>query len=231
MGIADTIAALEERIARACAKAGRKREEVRLMGVSKFHGRELVAEAWSAGLRLFGESRVQEAAAKFEGFRERYPGTELHLIGSLQRNKARSAARLFDVVQSIDRDDLVDELAKHAVSRSAPLGALLELNAGEESKSGYRDADSLFRGAEKLVAAPGLAPCGLMTIAPLSGGEAAARNAFRALVRVQRELSRRFPEANWSCLSMGMSGDFEAAIEEGATLIRIGTAIFGERQP
>jgi pyridoxal phosphate enzyme (YggS family) len=239
MGMADRIAAVEERVDRACARAGRKRDEVRLMGVTKFQPRDSIVEAWNAGLRLFGESRVQEASAKFEGFREQYPGTELHLIGTLQRNKAKSAALLFDGIQSLDRDELIDELGKHTVSRNAslgtpPLGALLELNAGEASKSGYRDADSLYRGAEKLLAAPALIPRGLMIIAPLSHGDAAgtaARTAFRALARAQQELYRRFPEADWSCLSMGMSGDYETAIEEGSTLVRIGTAIFGERLP
>jgi uncharacterized pyridoxal phosphate-containing UPF0001 family protein len=111
-----------------------------------------------------------------------------------------------------------------------PLSLLLELNAGEESKSGYRGEDALLRGAEKLLAAPGLAARGLMIMAPLTGGTAAARRAFRSLAALQGRLQARFPEGDWSCLSMGMSGDFEIAVEEGSTLVRIGTAIFGERE-
>ncbi|MDR1909837.1 MAG: YggS family pyridoxal phosphate-dependent enzyme [Spirochaetaceae bacterium] len=236
MNIAGRIAQVEERIERACDRAGRRREDIRLMGVSKFQPREALEAAWDAGLRLFGESRVQEASVKFEGFRETRPGAELHLIGSLQRNKARAALRLFDVIQSADRDELIAELEKQAASRTSPLGVLLELNAGEETKSGYRDEDSLFRGAERLLAAGGLLPLGLMTMAPPAepgspAGESAVRGAFRALVHAQGELLKRFPEARWSYLSMGMSGDFEIAVEEGSTLLRIGTAIFGERRP
>ncbi|MDR2052910.1 MAG: YggS family pyridoxal phosphate-dependent enzyme [Treponema sp.] len=236
--IASAAAAVRERIDAACARSGRKADEVRLMGVSKFHPLEAVEAAWKAGFTLFGESRVQEAAGKFSGgagavFRESRPELELHMIGSLQRNKAKAAVSLFDCVQSVDRDELIAELGKHASARTAqgfaPLKVLLELNAGEESKSGYRGEDALLRGAEKLLAAPGLAACGLMIMAPLTGGAAAVRRAFRSLAALQERLRARFPEGDWSCLSMGMSGDFEIAIEEGSTLVRIGTAVFGER--
>ncbi|MDR0452089.1 MAG: YggS family pyridoxal phosphate-dependent enzyme [Treponema sp.] len=235
-GIASAIASVRERIDAACARSGRKTEEVRLMGVSKFHPAGAVEAAWKAGLGLFGESRVQEAAAKFPdlgAFRAGHPGAELHMIGSLQRNKAKAAVSLFDCVQSVDRDELIAELGKSARARAAqglsPLGVLLELNAGEETKSGYRDEDALLHGAEKLLATPGLAARGLMIMAPLTGGLAAVRRAFRSLNALQGRLMARFPEADWSCLSMGMSGDFETAIEEGSTLVRIGTAIFGGR--
>jgi pyridoxal phosphate enzyme (YggS family) len=236
--IAPAIAALRERIGAACARSGRKPEEVRLMGVSKFHPAGAVEAARKAGLGLFGENRVQEAAAKFPGrdvSGEGRPDIELHMIGSLQRNKAKAAVSLFDCIQSVDRDELIAELAKFASARLdqdhgfAPLGVLLELNAGEESKSGYRNEDALLRGAEKLLAAPGLAARGIMIMAPFTGDTAAIRRAFRSLNALQGRLASRFPEGDWSCLSMGMSGDFETAIEEGSTLIRIGTAIFGER--
>ncbi|MDR0708621.1 MAG: YggS family pyridoxal phosphate enzyme [Spirochaetaceae bacterium] len=263
--IASAVAAVRERIDAACARSGRKTDEVRLMGVSKFHPLEAVEAAWKAGLTLFGESRVQEAAGKFSGgagavFRESHPEMELHMIGSLQRNKAKTAVSLFDCVQSVDRDELITELGKHASARVkggnasirvnggdasarvkggdasireaqgfAPLGVLLELNAGEESKSGYLGEDALLRGAEKLLAIPGLVARGLMIMAPLTGDTAAIRRAFRSLTALQARLRSRFPEGDWSCLSMGMSGDFETAIEEGSTLVRIGTAIFGKR--
>ncbi|MDR1411132.1 MAG: YggS family pyridoxal phosphate-dependent enzyme [Spirochaetaceae bacterium] len=234
--IAPAIASVRDRIGAACARSGRKAEEVRLMGVSKFHPAEAVEAAWKAGLGLFGENRVQEAAGKFSrpgAFRESRPGMELHMIGSLQRNKAKAAVSLFDCIQSVDRDELIAELAKFAPARIsggvAPLGVLLELNAGEESKTGYYNEDALLRGAEKLLSAPGLAARGLMIMAPLTSDIAAIRRAFRSLAALQVKLRTRFPEGDWSCLSMGMSGDFETAIEEGSTLIRIGTAIFGER--
>jgi pyridoxal phosphate enzyme (YggS family) len=199
------------------------------MGVSKFHRRERVEEAWNAGLTLFGENRVQEASEKFEGFAQSHPGTELHLIGSLQRNKAKTAVSLFDGIESVDRDELIVSLGKLSVGRGLPLDILFELNAGEASKSGYPDENSLFRAAETALAFPSLAIRGLMTMAPFTDDAGVIRRAFRSLAKVRDRLQSAFPECDWSCLSMGMSGDYEIAIEEGSTLIRIGTAIFGER--
>ena len=238
---------MRERIDAACAGAGRKSADVRLMGVSKFHGRKAVGEAYSAGIRLFGESRVQEAAGKFQGFRDAMPDAAVHLIGSLQRNKARAALALFDCIQSVDRDSLIGELGKLAAECSAPGSAcslqapqvsplqarrpvsiLLELHTAEDSKSGFPDIDSLCFAAERILALPGLALAGLMTMAPNAGDEGSIRSSFRRLVSAQSFLEARFP-GHWGALSMGMSGDFEIAIEEGSTLVRIGTAIFGKR--
>jgi len=230
MSIAENIEALEERIVQACLRCGRKREEITLMGVTKFHSVETVDEAWKAGLRCFGESRVQEAAAKFENFREEHPDTELHLIGALQRNKAKLAASLFDCVDCVDRESLAAELAKHTAARGNPLPLLLEFRTGEDSKSGFTDLDDLFRTVELILSCPSLSVRGLMTIAPNTREDKVLRAAFRSLVKVRQELEQRFPaEGRWNCLSMGMSGDFETAIEEGSTLLRVGTAIFGER--
>lgn len=234
MSIADNIANIEERIQKACAACGRKRDEITLVGVTKFHPIESVMEAWQAGLRYFGENRVQEAAEKFAAFRESCPGAELHLIGSLQRNKAKAAVETFDCVQSVDRESIVLELGKRAAARSRPLPVLLELHTGEESKSGFPGLDELFRAVELVLACPALAVRGLMTMAPNTADEGLIRSSFRQVVNAQKELERRFPPPagggwNWSCLSMGMSGDFEIAIEEGSTLMRIGSAIFGER--
>jgi pyridoxal phosphate enzyme (YggS family) len=229
MAFAEALGRLEERIQRACDRSGRAREEICLLGVSKFHSREAVEEAWKNGIRFFGENRVQEGAEKFSGFRENHPGTELHLIGSLQSNKAKAASSLFDCVQSLDRDSIIRELGKYAASRERPLKALLELHTGEESKRGFGE-ESLFRAVETALAFPGLALAGLMTMAPFTAEEERIRASFRAVVKAQAKLKSRFPESDWSCLSMGMSGDFEIAIEEGATLIRIGTLLFGERR-
>jgi pyridoxal phosphate enzyme (YggS family) len=215
------------------------------MAVSKFQPAAAIEDAWNNGIRLFGENRVQEAAEKFSArikpafagdpppsgapaafpFRE----SELHMIGSLQRNKAKLASRIFDCVQSLDREEIIAELAKHAGGRERPLPVLLELHTGESSKSGFQDEESLIRAAERLLSCPGLQAAGLMTMAPFNSGEAPVRASFRALVHAQAALVSRFPQADWSCLSMGMSGDFEIAVEEGSTLLRIGTAIFGER--
>jgi len=232
MSIAENIEALEERIAQACMRCGRKREEITLMGVTKFQPVEAVDEAWKAGLRCFGESRVQEAAAKFENFREWHSDTELHLIGALQRNKAKLAASLFDCVDCMDRESLAAELAKHTAVRNSPLPVLLEFRTGEDSKSGFTGLDDLLKTVELILACPSLSIRGLMTIAPNTREDKIVRSAFRRLAEVRQELERRFPAAgrhSWSCLSMGMSGDFETAIEEGSTLVRVGTAIFGER--
>jgi pyridoxal phosphate enzyme (YggS family) len=232
MSIAGNIAQIEERILRACAAPGRRRDEITLMGVSKFHSREQVEEAWQGGIRCFGESRVQEGAEKFAGFGESHGGAELHLIGSLQRNKAKTAAAVFDCVQSLDRESLIHELGKRAEGREKPLPVLLELHTGEESKSGFPGMEELFRAAEIVLGYPALRLRGLMTMAPNTGDEGLIRSSFRQVVRARKELERRFPpeaDWNWSCLSMGMSGDFEIAIEEGSTLLRIGGAIFGGR--
>jgi pyridoxal phosphate enzyme (YggS family) len=235
--IAAALARVEEKISAACLRCGRKREEVALMGVSKFHPPEAVEEAHKAGLGLFGESRVKEGTEKFAAFREKHPEArvELHLIGSLQRNKAKTAASFFDCIQSVDRESLIEELGKACSSgglnfrQERPLMILLEFHTGEESKAGFPDMDSLFRGAEKALSWPGLKPAGLMTMAPFTADTGVIRASFRALVKARRELEKRFGPV-WSCLSMGMTGDFEIAIEEGSTLIRIGTAIFGERR-
>ena len=240
--IAARLGVLEERIEAACRRSGRKRSEIQLMAVTKFHPLESVEAAYGAGIRLFGENRVKEGNEKFAGFWERHPrdgSVKLHLIGSLQRNKAKTAAAFFDCIQSVDRDSLIDELGNLTMGREYPLMVMLEYHTGEESKAGFPDMGSLFRAAERTLSFPGLRPVGLMTMAPFTGDETAIRASFRKLSAARSELEKRFPggktsggktsDGYWSCLSMGMTGDFEIAIEEGSTLIRIGTAIFGER--
>ncbi|MDR1287247.1 MAG: YggS family pyridoxal phosphate-dependent enzyme [Treponema sp.] len=229
MTVASNLLRIEERLLEACRRSGRRREDVRLMGVTKFHDRAAAEDAWRAGLRLFGENRVQEAKGKFDGFRESHPGTELHLIGSLQRNKAKSAALFFDCIESVDRDDLITELG--GVCGERELRILLELHTGEESKRGFPDEESLLRAAELALSFPGLKPAGIMTMAPFTTEEAPVRAAFRAARKARERLEAAFPRSDWSCLSMGMSGDFEIAVEEGSTLVRIGTVLFGERAP
>ena len=232
---------VEEKIEAACSRCGRKRRDIGLMAVTKFHPLEAVEAAWQAGIRLFGESRVQEATGKFSQFEAIHArqnavsgssvhgGFGLHLIGSLQRNKAKTAATFFDCIQSVDRDSLIDTLGVLTMERESPLMILLEYHTGEESKAGFPDTDSLFRAVEKALSFPGLKPAGLMTIAPYTQDKSAVRSAFRELAAARDELVKRFPGESWSILSMGMTDDFDIAIEEGSTMVRIGTAIFGTR--
>jgi pyridoxal phosphate enzyme (YggS family) len=229
MTIKERIETIRERMEKAALKAGRNVSEIRLMGVSKFHDEAKITEAVNSGLLLFGESRVQEAASKFSPLKEKNPALELHMIGSLQRNKAKLVPHLFNAVQSLDREEIITALGSIAVEKSVIIEVLLELQTGEESKSGFGDTDSLARGAELALTFPGLRLCGLMTMAPFTTEEAPVRKSFRTLVSAQAFLWRRFPQTDFSCLSMGMTNDFETAIEEGSTLIRIGTAIFGDR--
>jgi len=240
MRIADNIFKIEDAIQKACAAAGRAREEITLMGVSKFCLIEKIIEAYNSGIRFFGESRVKEAAQKFTNFKDNFSGAELHMIGSLQRNKAKQAAALFDCIQSVDRNDLIDELEKHPrfekvsvnPDRQAELSVLLELHTGEDSKSGYATLDDLFYAAEALLKKTCLKPCGLMTMAPFTDDAKLIRASFRKLVKAREEIKKRFTLSekgiNWDILSMGMSNDFSIAIEEGSTLLRIGSAIFKE---
>ena len=229
MLIAENIEILEERIQKTCERTGRKRGEITLMGVSKFIPACKIDEAYKCGLRCFGESRVKEAAEKFVSFNSDHPDTRLHLIGSLQRNKAKQAALLFDCIQSVDREELIAELGKHTLQRSVPLEVLLELHTGEETKSGFADLNALFKAAELVLGCEKLKPAGLMTMAPFTADSDLIRSSFRQLVKAQKELEARFPSKdNWACLSMGMSNDFEIAIEEGSNLLRIGSAIFKE---
>ena len=234
MDIAGNIARVEERVLNACLRSGRKREEITVMGVTKTLPAAAVLEAWRGGLRCFGESRVREAADKFAALREgqgrdaEMAGMELHLIGSLQRNKAKLAVSVFDCVQSVDRESLIEELAKHSAERNSPLPVLLEYRTGEDTKSGFTGMDELFRAAEMVCACPSLRLCGLMTIAPNAADIGPVRAAFRCLAKARDELECAFP-GRAECLSMGMSGDYETAIEEGSTLLRIGSAIFGDR--
>jgi pyridoxal phosphate enzyme (YggS family) len=229
MSIAGNIAEIEERIQKVCASAGRKRNEITLMGVSKFVPINIVEEALRAGISCFGEGRVKEGTLKFESLRNSAPEVRLHLIGSLQRNKAKSAALFFDCIQSVDREQIIAELVKFAEQREKPLEILLEFHTGEETKRGFASFDDLFRAAEMVLGGGTLKPRGLMTMAPFTEDKDLIRSSFRQLVKAQRELEKRFPPAeNWNCLSMGMSNDFETAIEEGSTMLRIGSLIFKE---
>ncbi|MFP4300740.1 MAG: YggS family pyridoxal phosphate-dependent enzyme [Spirochaetaceae bacterium] len=225
--MADRISAVREEIAESARKAGRKPEEVRLMGVTKNQSRELVEAALAAGLELFGENRVQEAEEKYRDLPGNY---ELHLIGHLQRNKAKRVPGLFSWVQSIDSVRTVNALNRACAEAGREMSVLLEVNiSGEEQKYGVT-SDSEFEQLLNAVEESETLTCrGLMGIAPWVGEEGRIRAAFAGLrKRFERvRFERKAP--SFDTLSMGMSGDFRLAIEEGSTLVRIGTAIFGSR--
>jgi len=229
MSIAENIAKIEERLLAVCGRTGRKRNEITLMGVSKFVPREMITDAFNSGIRYFGESRVKEAADKLNGFKEEYPQAQIHMIGSLQRNKAKQAVMFFDCIQSVDREELLFELIKHVSLRNMPLEVFLELHTGEQTKSGFNGLNALLKAAELVLSKPELKLSGLMTMAPFTDDADLIRSSFRQLTKARMELEKRFPELE-KCLglSMGMSNDFEIAIEEGSTLLRIGSAIFKE---
>jgi len=226
MDLASNIAELQARIGAACARAGRAAGSVTLMAVSKTHPPAAVAEAAAAGLRVFGESKIQEARLKIP----QCPGPlRWHFIGHLQSNKCREAVELFSMIQGVDSLALARELNKRADQAAKTMPVLLEVNvAGEASKFGYQPEALLAEWAE-LNALPRLEIHGLMTIPPYATDPEKARPHFRRL----RELKGRCEAllgAPLPQLSMGMSGDFEVAIEEGSTMVRIGTALFGKRQ-
>jgi hypothetical protein len=228
--IAESIARVRERLEAAAVRSGRNPAEIRLMAVSKFHGADAVEEAYSAGMRLFGESRVQEAKEKFTPLLAAHADLELHLIGGLQRNKAKYAADLFSCVQSIDRDEILMELSRRSAAAGRTLDILFELHTGEESKAGYPDFGALRRAVDLAAGLPCLRVRGLMTMAPYTEDQIPVRAAFRSLRQARDRLAALYPALDFSVLSMGMTGDFEIAVEEGSTLIRVGTAIFGERR-
>lgn len=232
-----SIARLNERISRAADQAGSRPDEITLVAVTKTFPPERIQEAWDAGLREFGENRVQEAEPKVLWFREQQTKLKWHMVGHLQRNKVRKAIGLFDVVQSVDSLRLAKELSRRCQSAQVTVPVLLEVNAsGEASKYGFpvheRD-DAQFKvfltAMEEIVSLPSLKPQGLMTIAPFGASEEVLRSCFRRVHQLLDEVEQRFPKQPWQHLSMGMTDDFEIAIEEGATIIRIGRAIFGAR--
>jgi pyridoxal phosphate enzyme (YggS family) len=216
---------LRRRIAAACARAGRDPASVTLLAVSKGQPPEVVRAAADLGLTLFGENKVQEAKAKIP----LCPGRlHWHLVGHLQSNKARDAVHWFEMIQSLDSLALAAELQKQAEKAAKTVPVLLEVNvAGEAAKFGYRP-EQLLAELRELNAFPRLEIQGLMTLAPWTPDPEKVRPVFRRLRELKAECEQRLG-APLAHLSMGMSGDFEVAIEEGATLVRIGTALFGPR--
>lgn len=228
---------IEAAIEQACRRAGRSRSDIELMAVSKTYPASTIAEAASIGLSLFGENRVQEFAAKSDELaslrRDGGDRMQVHLIGHLQSNKSARAAELFDAIDSLDSLKLAERLNEAAAKLNKRLPVLIEVKLStEETKAGL-DAESADAAQllERLPDLPHLRLCGLMTIAPWGVPEDQTRACFRALRQIRDRWAAAYPGLNFEVLSMGMSGDFAIAIEEGATRIRIGTALFGKRKP
>ncbi len=244
--ISENVRRIEERIHAACLRAGRQAGEVKLMAVSKTHPAEAIASGFAAGLRMFGENRVQEFQQKLLdlnrlGVRvagagnasEQISGEEVavHLIGHLQSNKTGRAAEIFSGVDTVDSLKLAERLDDGAKRLGWRLPVLIEIRLSEEEgKTGLGpESRELADLLERLPDLSGVEMRGLMTVAPFDDNPETARACFQRLRSLRQELAARYSQLDFGELSMGMSGDFEIAIEEGSTLVRIGTAIFGAR--
>ena len=227
--IEDRVTAVRQRIARAAERASRPPEEITLVAVSKTWPAEAVRAAFAAGVRHFGENRVQEADAKIAGLTElRAGGLRWHLVGHLQSNKARKAAALFDVIQSVDSVELAERLARACAESRRTLRALVQVDlAGETAKSGLAE-DAVEGALRRMRDLRGLRVDGLMMLPPYLDDPEEVRPYFARLCGL-RDRAAEAGLLEGAELSMGMSHDFETAVEEGATIVRVGTAIFGER--
>lgn len=227
MSVAENLKLVMDRIAAAAKRAGRDPSSVRLVVVTKTVGHSSIREAVAAGAAILGENRVQEAKEKIEALGRI---VNWHLIGHLQTNKAKYAVKLFDLIHSVDNLELAAEIDRQAAKIGKAQDILIEVNiAGEASKAGMavRDAPVLVREAAKL---KNISIRGLMTMPPYSENPEDSRPYFSVLRELAETIAKEnFPNVSMRELSMGMSGDFEVAVEEGATLVRVGTAIFGER--
>jgi len=220
---------VRQRIDAAASRAGRNPEDIRLMAVTKTFPLEYIEVARQAGLALFGENRVQEAQSKYQSLSDDSE-LELHLIGHLQRNKAKIAASLFRCVQSIDKPATAEALNRYCGELGRKMDILLELNtSGEETKFGFAEAEQLWAACEQIARLDCLQIRGVMTVGPFTTDKDRMRRSFASLRECRDGLRSRYPELSADILSMGMSGDFEIAIGEGATLIRLGTVLFGPR--
>jgi len=228
MSIVDNLKTVTGRIAAAAKRSGRDLSSVDLVVVTKTVGVDMIREAVAAGALTLGENRVQEAKEKIEKLG---PIASWHLIGRLQSNKAKRAVRLFDLIHSVDSLDLAMEIDRQAAKIGKVQDVLVEVNlAGEASKAGVasEDALALIKGAARL---KNIAIKGLMTMPPFSDSSEDSRPYFKKLRELSDSVAREnIPGISMKELSMGMSGDFEVAIEEGATMVRVGTAIFGQRK-
>lgn len=231
VNIAENLKVIKQKIKEAEKRAGREEGSVRLMAVSKFHPSEDVISAIGAGQFLFGENRVQEAFEKFPPIIEAHPEVELHMIGVLQSNKVKNAVKVASCIESVDRLSLLDEIEKQCSKIDKKIKVLFEFHTGEESKSGFETEEELEQALTAITEGkyPHVIPAGFMTMAPFTDDKERVRQSFIMLRELSMRMKEKYPQFEMNELSMGMSGDFEIAIEEGSTLVRVGTAIFGER--
>ena len=228
MSLKERLTELSTELAELATQAGRSPEEIKLIAVSKTHPSELIAEAFQAGQVRFGENRVQEASEKIE--RLQNPGIEWHLIGHLQKNKARFCPGRFDWIHSVDSQELLELLERQCALQRQPIQILLQANLSQEdSKSGVSDYDNLCRLLEKTQGCQWLRCRGLMTMAAATDDANKIRKTFSQLRTWLEKLRNEFTLTTFTELSMGMSSDYRIAIAEGATMIRLGTTLFGER--
>lgn len=225
--VAENYQDVEERVQRACERSGRKRSEVTLIAVSKTKPVSMIREAMDAGAKVFGENKVQDLCEKYEALPK---DLHWHMIGHLQRNKVKYVADKAELIHSVDSLRLAEEISREAVKKGVQVKILIEVNvAEEESKFGVRteDTEDLVRKAALL---PNICICGLMTIAPYVEDPEENRTIFRTLKKLAVDIKKKnIDNVSMHVLSMGMTGDYEVAIEEGATMVRVGTGIFGER--
>ncbi|MGA9532766.1 MAG: YggS family pyridoxal phosphate-dependent enzyme [Anaerolineales bacterium] len=232
--LAGNLAAVRDRMAAAAARAGRSKDEVELVAVTKGHPAETVRQAHRLGLSRFGENRVGEGLAKMQQLSD-LPQLHWDMIGHVQSRKAGDVAPTFDRVHSVDRLKIARYLSRHAADRPALLPILLECNvSGEGSKYGFDISqpdreEKVLPVVQQIVDLPNLRVVGLMTMAPWTEDEDVVRGVFGGLRQFRDRLRRAFPAGDWNELSMGMTDDFALAIEEGATIVRIGRALFGPR--
>jgi len=225
--ISSNIDSIKHRIASAAGRANRDPISIKLMAVTKTVEPERIGRAIEAGLTMLGENYVQEAKDKIAIIGN---AAQWHMIGHLQTNKAKYAVKLFDCVHSVDRLELAQELDKKAGQINRKLNILIEVNSGEESKSGVENKQALEL-VRQVAVLPNLAVCGLMTMAPYSDNPEDSRQYFKTLRELRDKIKNEdIAGVRMEELSMGMTDDFEVAIEEGATIIRVGRAIFGKRQ-
>lgn len=235
MSVAENLLRVREQIENVALKAGRLPTDITLVAVSKTFPVASIIEASNAGAGDLGENRVEEAAEKIPVVNQMLSAGRIrwHLIGHLQRRKAREAVALFDMLQSIDTVRLAETIQRHAQELGREVPVLLQVNVGgDPNKFGFspEQRDAFFRDIEKIVALPNLQVNGLMTIGPLVATPEEARPFFRDLRMLRDNLAEKFPQAKWQELSMGMTDDYAIAIQEGATIVRIGRAIFGQRE-
>ncbi|MCR5698391.1 MAG: YggS family pyridoxal phosphate-dependent enzyme [Treponemataceae bacterium] len=241
--ISERIEKVQENIENAAVKCGRNSSEIKLMAVSKFHSAEEIEQSYECGLKLFGENRVQEAGEKFPKLIETHPDINLHLIGSLQRNKVKQILPIAKCIQSLDRLELAQEIAKRADNlrnesesfKNYSIEVLFEIHTGEESKSGFLDETELLKTIDFILETNQrlnsnlIIPKGFMTMAPFTQDEKLIHSSFEKLRNLRDKIQAQYKMLDLAELSMGMSADYQIAIEEGSTLVRVGTAIFGER--